>query len=51
MKTIFSLKKKKLYIGKRLIEMLAKNSNSIFFNVTTFKFNSGLNGVVDYKLK
>ncbi len=51
MKAILSLKKKKLYIGKRLIEMLARNSNSVFFNVTTFKFNSVINGVVDYKLK
>jgi 2-amino-4-hydroxy-6-hydroxymethyldihydropteridine diphosphokinase len=47
----FKLKKKKLYIGKRLIEILAKKSNSLLFNVTTFKFNSVINGVVDYKLK
>ena len=51
MKNIFSLKKKKLYIGKRLIEMLVRYSNSTFYNVTTFKFNSALYGVVDYKLK
>jgi uncharacterized Rossmann fold enzyme len=45
------LKKKKLSIGKRLIEILVKKSNSLFFHVTTFKFNSTINGVVDYKLK
>jgi 2-amino-4-hydroxy-6-hydroxymethyldihydropteridine diphosphokinase len=47
----FKLKKKKLSIGKHLIEILAKKSNSHLFNVTTFKFNSVINGVIDYKLK
>jgi uncharacterized Rossmann fold enzyme len=45
------LKKKKLFIGKHLIEMLAKESNSILFNVTTGKFNSIINGTIDYQLK
>ena len=45
------LKKKKLSVGKHLIEILAKKSNSLLFNVTTFKFNSLINGVIDYKLK
>jgi 2-amino-4-hydroxy-6-hydroxymethyldihydropteridine diphosphokinase len=51
MKFNFILKKKKLYIGKRLIEMLAKKSDSLLYNVTTFKFNSVIDGAVDYKLK
>jgi uncharacterized Rossmann fold enzyme len=45
------LKKKKLFIGKHLIEILAKKSNAYLFNVTTLKFNSAINGVIDYKLK
>ncbi len=45
------LKKKKLSIGKYLIERLAKKSKSYLFNVTTFKSNSVINGVMDYKLK
>ncbi|MBA3750264.1 MAG: DUF115 domain-containing protein [Nitrosopumilus sp.] len=45
------LKKKKLLIGKHLIEMLAKKSPSILFNVTTIEFNSVINGTIDYKLK
>ena len=51
MKFNLILKRKKLSIGKRLIEILAKKSNSLLFHVTTFKFNSVINGVVDYKLK
>jgi 2-amino-4-hydroxy-6-hydroxymethyldihydropteridine diphosphokinase len=45
------LKRKKLSIGKRLIEILVKKSNSLLINVTTFKFDSVINGIVDYKLK
>jgi 2-amino-4-hydroxy-6-hydroxymethyldihydropteridine diphosphokinase len=51
MKFNFKLKKKKLSIGKQLLEILAKRSNSLFINVTTFKFNSIINGIIDYKLK
>jgi 2-amino-4-hydroxy-6-hydroxymethyldihydropteridine diphosphokinase len=51
MRSNFRLKKKKLSIGKHLIEILAKKSNAYLFNVTTFKFNSAINGVIDYKLK
>jgi len=46
-----NLKRKKLLIGKNLIEMLAKRSDSIIINVTTFKFNSLINGTIEYKLK
>ncbi|MBA3977622.1 MAG: DUF115 domain-containing protein [Nitrosopumilus sp.] len=46
-----SLKRKKLFIGKNLIEMLAKKSDSIMINVTTFKLNSLINGAIEYKLK
>ena len=46
-----NLKRKKLLIGKNLIEMLAKRSDSIMINVTTFKFNSLINGTIEYKLK
>ncbi|MDQ6723352.1 MAG: DUF115 domain-containing protein, partial [Thermoproteota archaeon] len=45
------LKKKKLSIGKHLIEILVKKSNSLFLNVTTFKSDSVINGVTEYKLK
>ena len=51
MKFDFKIKKKKLAIGKQLLEILAKKSNSLFINVTTFKFNSIINGIIDYKLK
>jgi 2-amino-4-hydroxy-6-hydroxymethyldihydropteridine diphosphokinase len=51
MKFNLILKRKKLSIGKHLIETLARKSNSLLFHVTTFKFNSVINGVVDYKLK
>ncbi len=44
------LKRKKLSIGKYLIEMLAKKSNSIISNVTISKYNSSIDGVIDYKL-
>ncbi len=46
-----NLKRKKLFIGKNLIEMLAKRSDSTIINVTTFKFNSLINGTIEYKLK
>ncbi len=46
-----NLKRKKLIIGKNLIEMLAKRSESTMINVTTLKFNSLINGTVEYKLK
>lgn len=46
-----NLKRKKLLIGKNLIEMLAKRSDSIMINVTTFKFNSLINGTIEHKLK
>ncbi len=46
-----NLKRKKLLVGKNLIEMLAKRSDSIMINVTTFKFNSLINGTTEYKLK
>ena len=45
------VKRKKLSIGKQLLEMLAWKSNSILINVTTFKFNSTINGITDYKLE
>ena len=51
MKFNFKLKKKKLSIGKQLLEVLAKESNSLLINVTTFKFNSIINGIIEYKLK
>jgi uncharacterized Rossmann fold enzyme len=51
MKFDFKIKKKKLAIGKQLLEILAKKSNCLFINVTTFKFNSIINGIIDYKLK
>jgi uncharacterized Rossmann fold enzyme len=44
-------KRKKLLIGKQLLEILASKSNSILINVTTFKFNSTINGIMDYKLE
>ena len=46
-----NLKRRKLFVGKNLIEMLAKRSDSIMINVTTFKFNSLINGTIEYKLK
>jgi uncharacterized Rossmann fold enzyme len=46
-----TLKKKKLCIAKHLIEMMAKNSNSVLLNVSSFKFNSVINGIINYKLK
>ena len=46
-----NLKRRKLVVGKNLIEMLAKRSGSVMVNVTTFKFNSSINGTVEYKLK
>lgn len=46
-----NIKRKKLLIGKSLIEMLALRSGSIMINVTTFKFNSLINGTIEYKLK
>jgi 2-amino-4-hydroxy-6-hydroxymethyldihydropteridine diphosphokinase len=49
--TSLTLKKKKLCIAKHLIEMMAKNSNSVLLNVSSFKFNSVINGIINYKLK
>jgi uncharacterized Rossmann fold enzyme len=46
-----NLKRRKLVVGKNLIEMLAKRSDSIITNVTTFKFNSLINGTIEHKLK
>jgi uncharacterized Rossmann fold enzyme len=43
-------KKKKLFIGKHLIEVLAKRSQSSIINVTTFKLNSLINGTTEYVL-
>ena len=51
MKSNIKIKKKKLSIGKQLLEILGQKSNSLFINVTTFKFNSTINGIIDYKLK
>lgn len=44
------LKKKKLSVGKRLIEILAKKSKFKISNVTISGHNSSIDGVVDYKL-
>jgi uncharacterized Rossmann fold enzyme len=49
--TNLALKKKKLCIAKHLIEMMAKKSNSVLLNVSSFKFNSVINGIINYKLK
>jgi 2-amino-4-hydroxy-6-hydroxymethyldihydropteridine diphosphokinase len=49
--TNLTLKKKKLSIAKHLIEVLAKKSNSVLLNVSSFKFNSVINGIINYKLK
>jgi uncharacterized Rossmann fold enzyme len=49
--TNLTLKKKKLCIAKHLIEMMAKKSNSVLLNVSSFKFNSVINGIINYKLK
>lgn len=49
--TNLTLKKKKLSIAKHLIEILAKESNSVLLNVSSFKFNSVINGIINYKLK
>ncbi|MGN6613693.1 MAG: 6-hydroxymethylpterin diphosphokinase MptE-like protein [Candidatus Nitrosocosmicus sp.] len=51
MKFNLTAKKKKLSIGKRLLEILSSKSNSLLINVTTFKFNSSINGIMDYKLE
>lgn len=51
MKFNLTAKKKKLSIGKRLLEILSSKSNSLLINVTTFKFNSTINGIIDYKLE
>jgi 2-amino-4-hydroxy-6-hydroxymethyldihydropteridine diphosphokinase len=51
MKFNLTAKKKKLSTGKRLLEILSSKSNSRLINVTTFKFNSSINGIMDYKLE
>jgi uncharacterized Rossmann fold enzyme len=51
MKFNLTTKKKKLSIGKRLLEVLASKSHSLLINVTTFKFNSSINGITDYKVE
>lgn len=50
-KTNLTLKKKKLSIAKHLIEILAKESNSVLLNVSSIKFNSVINGIINYKLE
>ena len=50
--TNLTLKKKKLSIAKHLIEVLAKKSNSWqLLNVSSFRSNSVINGIINYKLK
>ena len=50
MKVDFNRKKRKLSIGKQLLEILAAKSNAILINITTFKSNTSINGITDYKI-
>jgi uncharacterized Rossmann fold enzyme len=45
-----SLKRKKLFIGKHLVEVLAKGSKSRIIHVTPFKLNSSINGTIEFRI-